>query len=220
MDIPSPEASSRGHSGSHAPEGVEKLGLALPVTEADVKQAYFKKARTTHPDHGGNAEEFLALQQAFEEALEFAKRNGKRLPWIGAQIEQYVAQTNAVERVEALGGKAYIERLDWLNDTIGDDFAQLADRLVTIDLAVRAVTDADLAKVLAKPSDLPYLQTLNLRATQVTDAIAERLHRLPSLHVVDLRETRVSQAERRRLAKKPGMERVEGLSRWGGWFGQ
>ncbi|MEQ8849496.1 DnaJ domain-containing protein [Botrimarina sp.] len=219
MDVPSPEKSSRGHSNRRHPQAVDKLGLALPVTEADVKQAYFRKAQKAHPDHGGNAEEFREVQEAFEEALQFAKRNGKRLPWIGAQIEQYVAQTNAVELVESLGGRAYVERLDWLNETIGDDFAQLADRLKSIDLALSAATDADLARVLGKPSDLPYLETLNLRDTAVTDQLAERLHRLPSLRIVDLRGTRFSQRERRRLAKKPGVERVEGLSRWGGWFG-
>ena len=34
------------------------LGLAPPVTEEDVKQAYLVKARTAHPDQGGSVEKF------------------------------------------------------------------------------------------------------------------------------------------------------------------
>ena len=36
------------------------LGLAPPVTEEDVKQAYLVKARTAHPDQGGNVEAIQA----------------------------------------------------------------------------------------------------------------------------------------------------------------
>ena len=168
--VPSPEDSSRSHRRSHAPKGVEQLGLQLPVTEADVKQAYFKQAQAAHPDHGGKAEDFLKVQHAFEEALEFAKRNGKRLPWIGAQMELYVAQREAIERVEEWGGSVGVESLDWLQETVGGDFTQLADRLKSIDLSGRPVADAQLVELLGEPKLLPYLETVSLASTGVTDA--------------------------------------------------
>lgn len=197
---------------------MEKLGLSLPVTEKDVKQAYFQRAREAHPDHGGAASEFMEVQRAFEEALEFAKRNGKRLPWIGSQMPIYVAQIEAAEIVEALGGIATVATLDWLEVTVGDDFAQLADRLQAIDLSGRAVTDADLTRLLADPHHLPFLEEINLADTPITDASAMRLMRLPKIERIDLRGTKVGFPLRRQLAKVPGVQHVEGTSRIGEWL--
>ena len=56
------------------PTFLQRLGLTLPVTERDVKQAFFAKAKATHPDHRGDAQQFMQVQQAFDEAIEFAKR--------------------------------------------------------------------------------------------------------------------------------------------------
>lgn len=160
----------------------------------------------------------MEVQRAFEEALEFAKRNGKRLPWIGAQMPVYVAQIEAIELVEKLGGKATVETLDWLEATVGDDFAQLADRLKGIDLSGSTVTDADLSRLLVDPHHLPFLEDVNLADTPVTDASAARLMRLPKVERIDLRGTKVSFALRRQLAKTPGVQRVEGASRLGEWL--
>lgn len=199
-------------------EAVDKLGLSLPVTEKDVKQAYFQRAREAHPDHGGAASEFLEVQRAFEEALEFAKRNGKRLPWIGAQMPVYVAQIEAIELVERLGGTTAVETLDWLDGTVGDDFAQLADRLKGIDLSGSAVTDSDLSRLLVDPHHLPFLEDVNLADTAVSDASAGRLMRLPKVERIDLRGTKVSFPLRRQLAHTPGVQHVEGTSRIAEWM--
>jgi DNA-binding cell septation regulator SpoVG len=45
------------------------LDLSLPCTADDVKQAYRQKARITHPDAGGDAAEFRAVREAYDEAL-------------------------------------------------------------------------------------------------------------------------------------------------------
>lgn len=82
---------------------LKKLGLSLPVTVDDVKQAFYAKAKQTHPDHQGDAAEFRKVQEAFDEAVEYAKRNGKRLPWLGAQLPTYLAQRSIVELVETWG---------------------------------------------------------------------------------------------------------------------
>ncbi|TWU00735.1 hypothetical protein Pla108_16870 [Botrimarina colliarenosi] len=211
--LPPPDDSSRGHAHKKRPAAVERLGLSLPVTEKDVKQAYFQKAREAHPDHGGAMSDFLEVQRAFDEAVEYAKRNGKRLPWIGAQVPVYVAQRDAIELVERCGGTFVVETLEWLEGTIGDDFAQMADRLKAIDLSGRPVGDAELTELTADPAHLPFLETLNLADTAVGDRGAMRLTRLASLKRLDLRGTKVTFPLRRQLARLPGMEHVEGTSR-------
>lgn len=160
----------------------------------------------------------MEVQRAFEEALEFAKRNGKRLPWIGAQMPVYVAQIEAIEITERLGGKVSVETLDWLEVTVGDDFAQLADRLKEIDLSGRPLTDNDLTRLLVDPHHLPFLEDVNLADTPITDASAARLMRLPKIERIDLRGTKVSFPLRRQLAHTPGVQQVEGTSRISEWM--
>lgn len=215
---PSPEESSRGHTPKKRPEAVEKLGLSLPVTEQDVKQAYRQKAQQAHPDHGGTASEFIEVQRAFDEAVEFAKRNGKRLPWIGAQMPIYVAQIEAIGLVEQWGGTVETETLDWLEDTVGDDFAQLADRLKAIDLSGRPVGDRELSQLLAEAPHLPFLESINLADTPITDTSAARLMRLSSLKRLDLQGTKVTFPLRRQIAKLSHVQHVGGLSRVGEWM--
>ena len=53
------------------PACLQALGLSMPCSPKDVKEAYRQKAKQTHPDGGGCAEAFLALQLCYEEALEF-----------------------------------------------------------------------------------------------------------------------------------------------------
>lgn len=198
---------------------LKSLGLSLPVTVDDVKQAYYVRARETHPDHaGGSATDFREVQEAFDEAMEFAKRNGKRLPWLGAQLPKYVAQRNVLELVDRLGGEVVVQRLDWLADTVGADFAQLAERLTMIDLSGRSVTDDHLMELTEEEEGLEYLEAFSLADTAITNASAKRLSRPVNLKWLDLRGTKVSYGQRKRLARLPGMERVEGASWWGEWF--
>ena len=200
------------------PESVRKLGLSLPVTEGDVKQAYFAKARAAHPDHGGDVAEFRELQRAFDEALKFAERNGKRLPWIGAQMPIYVAQVAAVELIEGWGGSAKIQSLDWLEDTVGEDFVAMGDRLTEIDLSGCGVGDEQIAQLATEAETLPFVETLNLANTGVTDDGIRSLPRFGSLRVIDVRGTSVSGAMKKQLSRQPGIEKVEGLSVLGSWL--
>ena len=45
------------------------LGLSWPCTVAEVKEAYRRLVKRAHPDGGGSHDEFLALQEAYEQAL-------------------------------------------------------------------------------------------------------------------------------------------------------
>ena len=218
-NLPPPDESSQGHTHKKRPAAVERLGLSLPVTEQDVKQAYFQRAREAHPDRGGSASEFQEVQQAFNEAVEYAKRNGKRLPWIGSLAPIYIAQLDAIELVERCGGTFVVETLDWLEGTVGEDFAAMADRLKSIDLSGQPVVgDAQVMELTADAANLPFLEALNLADTRVGDRGAMRLSRLPNLKRLDLTGTKVSFSLRRQLAKLPGMEHVEGTSRLREWL--
>ena len=47
-------------------EPYEVLGVKSTSTWAEIKSAYRKKARLTHPDHGGTKEAFCRVREAFE----------------------------------------------------------------------------------------------------------------------------------------------------------
>ena len=56
---------------------LEQLDLEWPCTETDVKGAYRKLVKTAHPDGGGSQEEFLALQEAYDQALKLCRRHAE-----------------------------------------------------------------------------------------------------------------------------------------------
>lgn len=45
------------------------LGVSLPCTAEDVKRAYRQLARKTHPDAGGDPQEFIKIREAYDQAL-------------------------------------------------------------------------------------------------------------------------------------------------------
>lgn len=51
---------------------LEILHLSWPCTQADIKRAYRSLVKSAHPDGGGNQDTFLALQAAYEQALQLA----------------------------------------------------------------------------------------------------------------------------------------------------
>lgn len=56
---------------STTPPCFRELGLGVPCTADEIKAAYHEKARTCHPDRGGDIRQFVALKSAYEEALAF-----------------------------------------------------------------------------------------------------------------------------------------------------
>lgn len=60
------------------PRSIAALGLRLPCTEADLKQAYRQRVKLLHPDHGGDQQRFLRLQADFEEALDYLAKQAKQ----------------------------------------------------------------------------------------------------------------------------------------------
>jgi hypothetical protein len=54
------------------------LGLAPGASLAEVKRAFQRRALATHPDQGGQAEEFQTVQRAYEKLLERLEQRGTR----------------------------------------------------------------------------------------------------------------------------------------------
>ena len=57
----------------HTPGCIRSLGLEMPCTEAQVKQAYRRLVEDLHPDRGGDQRRFMLLQKQYEEALTFLR---------------------------------------------------------------------------------------------------------------------------------------------------
>ncbi|MEO6575604.1 MAG: J domain-containing protein [Polyangiaceae bacterium] len=54
------------------------LGITAKATDAEIKRAFRKRALETHPDHGGEAEAFRAVKEAYEKALLRRKKTALR----------------------------------------------------------------------------------------------------------------------------------------------
>ena len=89
MDRLSPGGNSPGDS---RPEFLVILGLLPPCSEEDVQRAYRARVAKLHPDHGGSQAEFIQLQEAYEQAQEYARFQEGRRQWLANQVEPYVAQ--------------------------------------------------------------------------------------------------------------------------------
>lgn len=49
-----------------SPDFYADLGIARDASPAAIKAAYRKRAKTAHPDAGGNADDFARLQRAYD----------------------------------------------------------------------------------------------------------------------------------------------------------
>jgi hypothetical protein len=56
-----------------------KLGLTLPCGIDEVKAAYRRRVKEAHPDAGGKAEDFIAIESAYRTALDYCQRYGPHL---------------------------------------------------------------------------------------------------------------------------------------------
>jgi hypothetical protein len=210
------------------------LGLLPPYSPEDVEAAYRSRVWTAHPDRGGNVADFLKLQQAYEQALEYVRFRADRRLWIGAHVEKHVRQQEAADAVARLGGQVEIEEIDWMRHSVGNDFAQLASRLRTIRLQDSRADDAFLTFLAGPPPRVPSLLELSLAGTRITDkglqalsaftllrklnvartAVSARgigalLEQLPELQEVDMARTRVGLLSRWRFNRMLRLRRAE-----------
>ena len=185
------------------------LGLNPPVTVEDVKQAYLDKVKVAHPDHGGNAQQFIRLHEAFQQATEYAQFKAGRMLWLSRWVEQYADQQLVVQEIQALGGRVEIESVNWLAQSIGPDFATVLDRIILLHLSGPRVDDRVLHELATQRRALAGVRRLELIGTKVTSAGLSALHDCQSLRYLDLMGTRVSsQAVRALLSKLPSLETI------------
>ena len=167
------------------------LGLMPPVTEEDVKQAYFVKAKAMHPDRGGDPAQFILLKRAFEEATEYVRFKAGKLEWLAAKIEAYAQQQEVVTETIERGGEVEMEEADWLESAFGDDFGRVADKLVTVRLHGPAADDVFAILLGFRAASLKDLAVLDLAGGALTDEGLLQLKELKGLRSLDLRGTAV-----------------------------
>jgi len=168
------------------------LGLKPPVSVEDVKQAYLEKAKTAHPDRGGDPQAFMRLHVAFEQATEYARFKAGRMQWLSGWVEQYAEQQELIDEVKALDGQVDVESVEWLGQTIGSDFATVMDRLASVQLSGPKVDDAAMLSIAPKLRRQAGLHKLSLLNTAITSVGLRELHRCESLRELDLSGTKVT----------------------------
>lgn len=190
------------------PEFLVTLGVLLPCNEEDVKQAYLAKVRDAHPDRGGDPAEFRRIQEAFEKASEYARFSTSRTRWLAASIERYAAQEALRVELERRGGRVEVEQLDWLKQEIGEDFAQVMERLVGLEFHGPQHDDRLIDYLSREAHHLGNLRSLNLSGTRVTDSGVERLYVFKGLRELDLSETPINGAGLSVLQQLPALEQM------------
>jgi hypothetical protein len=180
---PSPDAQT--------PECLVLLGLRPPLTLEDVKQAYMAKAMKAHPDRGGDPQEFIRLQKAFDDANEFVKFKASKIEWLASKIDAYAQQQEVATETIERGGSIEMEETDWLRRSFGEDFGHVADKLVAVRLANGRADDVFAVLLGFRSDSLKDLAVLDLVGGPITDEGLQQLKELKSLRRLDLRGTRV-----------------------------
>jgi len=200
------------------PDFLIRLGLMLPCSEADVKQAYLAKAKVMHPDAGGDQAQFIELQTDFDRAVQYCKFHSGRSRWLAESVERYVEQQQVTVEIEERGGRVTFEHLDWLKREIGEDFAQVLDTIAGIRFSGARAKDADIDYLVGRKDQLATLHWLDLSSSQVTDQGILKLAAFPNLRKIDLRKTKIGNTSLKVLDSLQKLEWL-GISETGvSWF--
>jgi len=189
--MPEPPSRPKGHDASQHPECLTILGLLPPVTAEDVKQAYLARAMAAHPDRGGDPAQFIRIQKAYEEALEFVRIKANKLEWLASKIEAYAQQQEVATETIERGGEVEMEEADWLRKSFGEDFGHVADKLVSVRLRGPRADDVFAILLGFRAESLVDLRTLDLAGGAITDEGFLQLKELKNLRTLDLRGTAV-----------------------------
>lgn len=201
-------ASPDSAAGPPQPECLAILGLRPPLTLEDVRQAYMAKAKQAHPDRGGDPQEFVRLQRAFDEATEYVTFKASRLEWLASKIDAYAQQQEVASETIERGGSIEMEETDWLRKSFGEDFGHVADKLVAVRLANGRADDVFAILLGFRADSLKDLALLDLAGGPLTDEGLMQLKELTNLRHLDLRGTKVGKL----AAEIPGwFERLEFL---------
>lgn len=201
------------------PEYMVLLGLLPPYTADDVHKAYKAKALRAHPDRGGSKEDFVKLQEAYEQAQEYVRFGEGRRQWLANQVEPYLRQQEIVQEVESRGGTVQVEKVEWMQRSFGD-FATLTERLRAIILRDSADGDEFLKFLGSHAQHLRFLSRLDLRGSGITDTGLIQLRHLRGLHRLNLSRTKVSVRGLSVIRALPDLEWLNVAETGIGWFGR
>ncbi len=165
--------------------------LSPPYAEEDVKAAYRAKVKTAHPDHGGSAEAFRALQAAFEQAQQYVNFRSDRRHWIAHQMEGYLEVQEVTERLEEFGVEVTSDAIDWLKKSFGD-FAQLTENITGVRLVGSQRADAMIQYLVSQADVLGGLARVELPGCQVSDQAVLALEVFQHMKHLDLSGTPVT----------------------------
>jgi hypothetical protein len=157
------------------PECLAMLGLRPPLTLEDVKQSYMAKAMKAHPDRGGDPQEFIRLQKAFDEANEYVKFKASKIEWLASKIDAYAQQQEVATETIERGGSIDMEETDWLRRSFGEDFGHVADKLVAVRLANGRADDVFAVLLGFRSDSLKDLEVLELVGGPLTDEAQDRM---------------------------------------------
>ncbi len=207
-------------SGS-VPAFIVTLGLALPATLEDIQEAYRQRVKTAHPDVGGDPEEFKHLEQAYQQALEYARFRSGRTRWLAAQVERYVAHEGLLREIARRGGHAETEGITWMDQSIGHDFSQLLEQIVSLSLTGPQVDDETIDWLAEHRDHLVKLHSIDLSGSQISDRGMVRLMAFPALRHITARDTAITPDGLQVMDSLPNLETLDivGMElRWlSGW---
>lgn len=187
-----------GPSGSPSADGrpdfLVRLGVLLPCSVEDVKQAYLEKVKHAHPDAGGNQQDFIALQEAYERALEFARFQAGRSRWLALSVDRYIETQRVAGQIAARGGRVEMAPMEWLKREIGEDFSQILDTIGGVRFSGPQAGDDDVELLVNEHEALRDAEWFDFSRSKVTDEGISRLAAFPQLRKLELRGTGVGNA--------------------------
>jgi hypothetical protein len=199
------------------PDFMVVLGVAPPYAEEDVKQAYFTKAKELHPDHGGNAHDFAALHEAFQQAQAYLEFRANSRGWIARQMDGYLQSRDLIEKLSALGATVETSMIDWLQRSFGD-FAELTDSITAIRLENSQQAEAMIDLMIANRAALEKLIRLELPGCTLSDEGALQLAEFQQLHHLNLSGTQITKAALELVEALPALESFEVNDTGVGWW--
>jgi VanZ family protein len=148
------------------------------------------------------------LQEAYEQSLHYVQFQAGRRRWLAQSLEHYVEQQSAIAEIRRAGGRVEIESLYWFVGEVGEDFAQVLERVVAIELCGKQFDDALVARLLSPAPLRSSLRRLNLSGTAVTSRGLMQIGRLPKLRELNVSGTSVGKRGLSAVNNFPDLEQI------------